>query len=270
MRIAIEHVSFSYDSSTPALRDADLAIAAATSIALIGPNGSGKSTLLKLSSGVLRPDQGRITLDGRPIGTLNPRQIARRVAMVAQERPMGFDFTVREVVAMGRIPHSGRFARESPEDRIAIEQAMRLADIGRLAERSIRAISGGERQRVYLGMALAQEPEILLLDEPTTHLDLRHQVQFMSIVSERVLDGVTALVAIHDLTLAAQSCDRIALFSEGQILATGTPKAVLTELNLERVFGIQVIVEEHPQLGTTYVLPRLTHQGRLAEANEHG
>jgi len=203
MRIEIEHVSFSYEPAAPALRAVDLSVATGASVALIGPNGSGKSTLLRVASGVLRPDSGVVRLEGRSIAAMSGRQLARHLAMVEQERPMGFDFTVREVVAMGRIPYAGRFTRESGSDRRAIEHAMDLADIGGLADRSIRAISGGERQRVYLGMALAQQPEILLLDEPTTHLDLRHQVQFMSIVRQQVREGMTAIVAIHDLTLAA-------------------------------------------------------------------
>ena len=170
---------------------------------------------------------------------------------------MGFDFTVREVVAMGRIPHRGRFARESSNDRRAIDRAMQLADVRELCDRSIRAVSGGERQRVYLGMALAQEPDVLLLDEPTTHLDLRHQVQFMSIVRRRAQAGMTVLVAIHDLTLAAQATGRIALMSEGRIAVSGAADAVLTTSNVHRVFGVDAIVDRHPELGTVYVLPAL-------------
>jgi len=170
---------------------------------------------------------------------------------------MGFDFTVREVVAMGRIPHRGRFSRESPDDRRTIERAMELADVRDLADRSIRAVSGGERQRVHLGMALAQEPDVLLLDEPTTHLDLRHQVQFMTIVREQADEGMTVLIAIHDLTLAAQAADRIALMNEGRFVALGAPTEVLTPSNVRHVFGVTAVVGEHPVLGTTYVLPTL-------------
>ena len=260
MRVTIESVSFAYDPSTPALRGVDLTVASAESVALIGPNGSGKSTLLKVVSGVLRPSHGTVRLDDSPIDSLSARRIARRLAMVEQERPMGFDFTVREVVAMGRIPHRGRFARESSDDRQAIDRAMQLADVRELTDRSIRAISGGERQRVYLGMALAQEPDVLLLDEPTTHLDLRHQVQFMTIVRERAEAGMTVLIAIHDLTLAAQVTDRIALMSEGRIVVTGTPGEVLTPSNVRRVFNVEAVIGEHPELGTTYVLPALTQR----------
>jgi iron complex transport system ATP-binding protein len=260
MRIEVRNVSFAYDDRTPALRGVRLDVRSGESVALIGPNGSGKSTLLKVVSGVLRPDMGAVQLDERNIGELSARRRARCLAMVEQERPMGFDFTVREVVAMGRIPYRGRFAREARVDRRAVDRAMDLADIRELADRSIRAVSGGERQRVFLGMALAQEPDVLLLDEPTTHLDLRHQVGFMSIVRERACAGMTVLIAIHDLTLAAQATDRIALMSEGRIVVTGIAGDVLTASNVRRVFGVDAVVGAHPELGTTYVLPTLTRR----------
>jgi iron complex transport system ATP-binding protein len=257
MRIAVENVSFAYDDATPALRGLDLTVIGGSSIALIGPNGSGKSTLLKVVSGVLRPDDGFVRLDDSSIDELSARQVARRLAMVEQERSMGVDFTVREVVAMGRIPHRGRFARESGDDRRAVDRAMGLADVQELADRSIRAVSGGERQRVFLAMAFAQGTDVLLLDEPTTHLDLHHQVQFMAIVRERAEAGMTVLIAIHDLTLAAQAVDRIALMTDGRILVTGTPREVLTPFNVRRAFHVEAVVGEHPELGTTYVLAAL-------------
>ncbi len=258
MRITIEQVCFAYDGATSVLKGVNLAVERGGSVALAGPNGSGKSTLLRIVSGVLRPSSGRVRLDGSSMDEYSARRLARHLAMVEQERPMGFDFTVREVVAMGRIPHRGRFARETVKDRRAIQRAMELADIEALADRSIRAISGGERQRVYLGMAFAQEPDVLLLDEPTTHLDLHHQVRFMSIVRERTGEGMSVLIAIHDLTLAAQATDRIALMLEGHIAASGEPSGVLTPKNVRSVFGVEAVVGEHPDLGTIYVLPSLT------------
>jgi len=257
MRIAIEAVSFAYDPDTPALTDVGLGIASGESVALAGPNGSGKSTLLRVVSGLLRPQSGSVHIDDRPVDSLGARRIARCLAMVEQDRSMGFDFTVREVVAMGRIPHRGRFGRESHDDRRAIAHALEVADIQGLADRSIRAVSGGERQRVFLGMALAQEPAVLLLDEPTTHLDLRHQVRFMRIVRERAADGMTILIAIHDLTLAAQAADRIALMHAGRIAEIGPPGDVLTTPNVRRVFGVDAVIGEHPDLRMLYVLPAL-------------
>jgi len=258
MRILLQHISFSYDEATAALQDVDLYVESGAAIALVGANGSGKSTLLKIISGVLQPDRGAVTLDDQRLQALTARAIARRLAMVSQERSMGFDFTVREVVAMGRIPHRARFARESTSDRRAIEEAMKLADVHALAGRSIRAVSGGERQRVYLAMALAQEPRVLLLDEPTTHLDLHHQVQFMSIVRDRADAGLTVVIAIHDLTLAAQACDEIALMDEGRIVDVGPPEDVLTAASIRRAFSVDVVVGDHPSLGTVYVLPALS------------
>ena len=260
MRVEVRNVSFAYDDRTPALRGVRLDVRSGESVALIGPNGSGKSTLLRVVSGVLRPDMGAVRLDETSVEKLSARRRARSLAMVEQERPMGFDFTVREVVAMGRIPYRGRFAREARADRRAVDRAMDLADIRDLSDRSIRAVSGGERQRVFLGMALAQEPEVLLLDEPTTHLDLRHQVGFMSIVREQACAGMTVLIAIHDLTLAAQATNRIALMSEGRIVVTGIAGDVLTASNVRRVFGVDAFVGEHPELGTTYVLPTLARR----------
>ena len=257
MRITVEGVSFSYDGQTRVLESIGLKVETGEFVALIGPNGSGKSTLLKIISGVLRPTDGDVQLGDSSIGTLSVRQIAQRLAMVEQERPIGFDFTVREVVAMGRTPHRGRFARETQDDRAAIERAMTLADVADLGDRSIRAVSGGERQRVFLAMALAQEPQALLLDEPTTHLDLRHQVQFMSIVQERANEGAAVLMAIHDLTLAAQTTDRIALMHQGRIIVTAPPGDVLTRQHIKRAFDIDVEVGRDPDTSLTYVLPRV-------------
>ncbi len=257
MNITVDRVSFAYDRSGLVLDGVELTVRPGELFALIGPNGSGKSTLLKVISGVLHPCEGTVLLGDAPVATLSSRQIARRLAMVEQDRQIGFDFTVREIVSMGRIAHRGRFARESDEDRRAIERAMALTDVGALADRSIRAISGGERQRVYLATALAQEPKALLLDEPTTHLDLRHQVRFMSIVRERADEGTTVLVAIHDLTLAAQATARMALLHEGRIAVTGTPTEVLARPHLRRVFGVDVVIGSHPHPEILYVLPTL-------------
>jgi iron complex transport system ATP-binding protein len=253
----IDRASYSYEGDRLALSAASICVDDGEAVALIGPNGSGKSTLLRIASGSLRPASGEVRLDGTPIVALSRREIARRLAFVEQERTMSFDFTVREVVAMGRIPHHARFARESRADRRAIEDAMRLADVVPLAERSIRTLSGGEGQRVHLARAFAQDPTLLVLDEPTTYLDLHHQVRFMTIVRERMSEGLAALMAIHDLTIAAQAADRIALLDEGRIVVIGPPREVLTADAIRNVFGVEAIVGTHPELGTVYVLPSL-------------
>lgn len=257
MRVEVQNVSFAYPGERLVLHGVNVDVPKGESVALIGPNGSGKSTLLRIVSGVLHPKQGRVLLDGEPIGAISTRDLARYLAMVEQECSIGFDFTVREIVALGRIPHRGRFARETRKDTRAIDRAMELADVSQFADRSIRAISGGERQRVHLGKALAQEPTVLILDEPTTYLDLRHQTQFMSIVRQRASEGMTVLIAIHDLTMAAQVANRLALMSEGQIIVAGAPRDVLTVENVRNAFGVRAIVGVHPQLASTYVLPKL-------------
>jgi len=265
VRVSVEGVSFSYDRAIRVLDSVDLAVDSGELFALIGPNGSGKSTLLRLISGVFRPQEGRILLGALSVGGLSARRIAKHVAMVEQERATGFDFSVREIVGMGRFPHRGRFGRESGDDRRAIDRAMAVADVESLRERSIRAISGGERQRVFLALALAQEPDVLLLDEPTTHLDLRHQVQFLSIVRESSEEGRTALIAIHDLTLAAQVADRIGLMSGGRVGIAGTPGEVLTSSTLRESFGVEVRVGRDAALGAIYVLPSVLDEARPAD-----
>jgi len=260
MRISIERVSFSYAGGPPVLRDIDLNVASGEFLALVGPNGSGKSTLLKVVSGILRPSTGAVRLGNDPVDSLSVRRLAQRLALVSQERPLGFDFTVREVVAMGRTAHRGRFARETARDRGAIDRAMKSADVEDLAARSIRGISGGERQRVFLATALAQDPAVLLLDEPTTHLDLAHQVRFLSIVRRSSVAGMTVMMAIHDLTLAAQSTERTVLLSAGRIAAIDRTERVLTGANLRNVFGVEVATGFDSRTHAPYVLPILPQE----------
>jgi len=265
MHITIEGLSFAYPAGPRALHDIDLVATGAEVLALVGPNGSGKSTLLKLVSGILRPTAGTIHLGRDAVGDLSVRRLARRLAFVSQERPLGFDFSVREVVAMGRTAHRGRFSRETEADRRAIGEAMVAADIERLADRSIRAVSGGERQRVFLATALAQQPAILLLDEPTNHLDPAHQVRFLTIVGGSADAGMTVVMAMHDLTLAAQSTTRTALLSRGRIVAVDRTDRALTAEQLRSVFGIDIAAGTDNASGVRYVVPippALANRGR--------
>jgi len=257
MGISVRNVSFAYEPIHEVVHDATLTINPGESVALIGPNGSGKSTLLRLIAGGLRPNRGSILVDDRDIATYGARAFARRLAMVEQQHAVSFDFSVREVVAMGRMPHRGRFARETADDRQAIHRAMALAEVDTLAKRSIRELSGGEGQRVFLAMALAQEAGILLLDEPTTFLDLRHQLAFLSIVKRRITEGTTVLLAIHDLTLAAQTADRIAMMHDGAVVHDGATTDVLTAENVRAVFDVTVAIGEDSTSGMPYVLPSL-------------
>ncbi|MCK4246329.1 heme ABC transporter ATP-binding protein [Candidatus Bipolaricaulota bacterium] len=269
MNITIEGLHFSYGQN-PVLEKIDLSIQKGEIFAIVGPNGSGKTTLLKNISGVLTPDRGAVYLNMRQIADLSTWEIARQLTMVEQDREVSFDFTVREVIAIGRIPHQSRFARENKVDKELIEEAMRVCSVDLMTNRLIAEISGGERQRVFLAMALAQEPKVLLLDEPTTHLDINYQAQIMEIIRAQAIDGLTVVMALHDLNLVAQYADRAAMLDKGQLLEIGKPDEVLTEANIKRVFHADVIVTNHPLTNSFYVMP-LAHRfhGGKSRSSEH-
>lgn len=222
-------------------------------VGLVGPNGAGKTTLVKAINGLLAPDSGTVRIDGDRVSDLSARAVSRRVATVPQDTSLGFDFPVRDVVAMGRTPHRSRFERESDRDREAVERALRRTQLGELADRPIGSVSGGERQRVVLARALCQSSPNLLLDEPTASLDVGHGVRILELVCDLVSEGRTALAAIHDLDLAARFCDELVLLSGGSILSSGTPEAVLTESNVEEAFDVRIAVVSHPVTGAPSV-----------------
>ncbi len=253
MRIKVEKLTFAYDGK-PVLREVTLEVRPGEVLALVGPNGSGKSTLLRNIAGALRPHTGAVYLDFKRVPDFTPKELARRLAAVEQDRHVGFDFTVKELVELGRLPHLGRFQRLREADREAVARALRLAGIEGLAERPLSTLSGGERQRVFLAMALAQEPEVLLLDEPTAHLDVSYQLEFMELVRERAHAGLTVVMALHDLNLAARYADRIGLLREGRLRALGPPEEVLTPELLREVFGVTVRVHRDPT-GGLFIAP---------------
>ena len=256
MNIDIRGLAFSYTSHDHVLRCVDLSVAAGELVALVGANGSGKSTLLKLVSGYLKPSGGEVLLDGISIGSLSPRAAARRLACLEQERRIDLDFSVREIVAMGRIPHRARFSRETARDRHAVREAMDITDTASLANRYIHTLSGGERQRVFLATALAQEPAALILDEPTTHFDIRYQMELMEIIKARAAAGIAVLIAVHDLTIAAAYADRIAILHDARIADDGSPSEVLTESVIFTAFGARVFVRRDPESQAMIVIPR--------------
>jgi iron complex transport system ATP-binding protein len=255
--ISARDVSFSYEASTPVLEGVSFDLRYEELVGLIGPNGSGKSTLLQVLSGLHPPQRGTALLEGRPVRHWPRRKRAQMLAMVEQHRTVGFDFNVREVAAMGRTAHRGRLARESTSDRAAIDAALDAAAVEELADRSIHALSGGERQRAFLAAALAQEPRVLLLDEPLTHLDVHHQQQFMRILRARAQAGTAVLIAIHDLLLASQLPDRILLLSRGQLRASGPPQEVLIDSVIRDAFSAEIEILRHPRSGAPIVLPWL-------------
>ena len=260
--LELSEVSFSYFNGL-ILKDINLNIKTGEMVSLLGPNGSGKTTLIKLISGIIKPKKGRIKLHGTDISGLSRKTIARSLAVVPQQFNTPFAFTVVEVVALGRMPFLKAFVEESIKDKQAIDNAMTLVGINSLRTRRFDELSGGERQKVVLAMALAQQPTVLLLDEPTVHLDISHQIDILELVRQLNLQKqITVLAAMHDLNLAAAFFDRIILIKEGEVFADGTPLQVLTEDKIGSVFSAPVKIEPNAEDGFPYikVIPkRITH-----------
>lgn len=240
-------------------------------VGIVGPNGSGKTSLLKLLARLARPEQGSIDLLGRNLFGMTPEELARVVGVVPQDTQQLFPFTVAETVLMGRFPHHPRdrwgsgFGWESSEDVAIAEEAMMTMDIVHLAHRAVTELSGGERQRTVIARALAQTPQILLLDEPTAFLDLHHQVEIGSALRRLNEDhGLTVVLVSHDLNLVAQYCDRILLLDRGHVVRLGSPDDVMEPVLLERVYRCRVLVDRHPTSG----VPRVTLPGRPSKRND--
>jgi iron complex transport system ATP-binding protein len=225
-------------------------------LAIVGPNGAGKSTLLRMLGGRLELWQGAIEVLGAPLASFERRALARRLAFVGQDNPVAFSFTVLEVVLMGRAPHLGSFHFESPADLMLARAALERFDLLPLAARPIQELSGGERKRVFLARALAQEPRVALLDEPTAHLDLRHVAEIFARFGElRAERGLAVVATLHDLNAAAMYADRVLLLKDGMAIGWGAPDAVLTEDKLREVYETEVYVGRNPATGAIAVLP---------------
>ncbi len=254
--LSIRDVSFGYNGH-PVLGGISLEVGEGELVGVVGPNGCGKSTLLKLVSGVLQPHGGTISIGGVDVGGLSPRQLATRVAVVPQTAVVPPTFTALEIALMGRTPHLGLLQWESRDDYKKTQHAMEMTDCWDLANQPIGMVSGGERQRILLARALAQETPLLLLDEPTASLDLAYQTGVFDLVMRLLRErGGAVLAAIHDLTLAAQYCHRIALVHQGHILVEGTAQEVLTKEHLRTVYGVEADLLTHPTTGLPVVLPR--------------
>jgi len=230
---------------------------------VIGPNGAGKSTLLAAISGVRRFDEGSVRLFGRSVASWPRRALARRLAVLQQEPLPRTAFTVREVVLMGRYPYQNWFGGSDGEGEALVERVLETLGLKEHAGRRLDTLSGGERQRVALAKAMAQDPELLLLDEPTTYLDIGYQIHLLDLVREWQRSGGRTVVAVlHDLNLAAQYCDRLLVLREGRLAAEGPPAAVLTPETIRRVFGVEPVVLPHPASG----VPQLLLQPGVARA----
>ncbi|MEU7258944.1 ABC transporter ATP-binding protein [Streptomyces rimosus] len=230
---------------------ADLHVAPGETVGLVGPNGSGKTTLLRCVYGTLAPTHGRVTLDGRDLAGFSAKERARRIATVPQDGGAAFELTVREIVAMGRSPHKRFWETDSAADAALTGQALARVGAAALHDRSFAALSGGERQRVLVARALVQEPSLLVLDEPTNHLDIRYQLDILALVTGL---GTSALLALHDLNLAAYYCDRLYVLRAGRVVAHGTPHEILTPGLLADVYGVAAEVSVHPVTGAPTVV----------------
>ena len=235
------------------LRGVDLAVAAGELVSLVGPNGAGKSTLFGVLAGDISPTAGAVNLHGEPLAHWSPVEMAQRRAVLPQSASVTFPFRVREVVEMGRAPWTGTERDDSSEE--AITHALRAADVADLDRRTFYTLSGGERARVSFARTLAQESQLLLLDEPTAALDIHHQEHVLRSVRERVAAGAGAIVVLHDLALAAAYSDRIALMAEGLIAADGPPRQVLTSEILSSVYHHHIEVVERPETGDLLIVP---------------
>ncbi len=256
-------VSFSYrDHASRAARGrpqildrVSLSVARGELVGILGPNGSGKTTLLKILGGALHQHAGSVALDGRPIADWSRREIARRIAVVPQDTHAPFDFTVFDIVLMGRFPHLGTFALEGPEDLAIARRALQATATADLETRAFSTLSGGEQQRVVIASALAQGSPLLLLDEPTASLDIGHQFEIATLLARlNADDGMTMILSTHDLNLAATLCRRLVLLREGRVLADGPTDQVLTPDAVRALYGVDADVRRHPQSGRLNVV----------------
>jgi len=240
------------------IRGASVRVEPGRLVALLGPNGSGKSTLLRLMAGVWAPTEGTVTLDGAPVGRVARRALARAIALVPQDTHIAFAFSVREIVAMGRHAHLGRFERERAADHAAIREAMARADVTGIADRDATALSGGERQRVLIARSLATDARHLLLDEPTASLDVAHALDVLALCRRLADDGHAVAVALHDLNLARRFATDAVLLRDGAVVASGAIDTVLTPATVGEVFGVTVSIATAPppDAGSVYVFSR--------------
>jgi cobalamin transport system ATP-binding protein len=268
----VEQLSFRYggkrrhvpdDRGSWVVKDMNFSVRQGEMFGVIGPNGSGKSSLLKVLAKLAEPQEGTVRLFRARLDTLSRNAIARQVAYMPQDLSSDFAFTALDMVLMGRFPYRrprkwSLLGWEQRSDHLVVQQAMEQADVTHLADREMGTLSAGERQRVLLARALAQEPGVLLLDEPTAHLDLQHQLDLCRILKRmHVQHGMTVLLVSHDINLASQYCDRVLIMKEGCRMYLGSPLDVITQPNLKEVYGCQVLIDAHPETGLPRVsLPR--------------
>lgn len=254
-KLAGQQVSIAYGEQR-IVENLDLIVPQRRFTALVGPNGSGKSTILRALAGLMAPTKGTILLDGRSIDTLSTKEMAKRVGVLLQGPVAPEGLTVRDLVKQGRYPHRSLFGRWSAEHEAACENAMMLTGTTTLADTPLERLSGGQRQRAWIAMTLAQQGEVLLLDEPTTYLDLAHQIELMNLITNLVRDhGKTVIAVLHDLNQAARYAEHIVMLKGGKITAAGRPEHVISEAAIADVFGVHSVIIRDPVAGTPLCVP---------------
>jgi iron complex transport system ATP-binding protein len=251
-----DNVCFAYGPEQRVLQGVTAEITRGTILGILGPNGSGKTTLLRLLSGTRRPTQGQVLLEGTPLDTLPRRLVARRIAVVAQETQLAFEYSVMEMVLMGRHPHLGLFELEGPDDFAVARDALRATGTAALEGRRFSTLSGGEKQRVVIAAALAQSSDVLLLDEPTASLDLRYQLEVAAVLTSLNRDrNATIVISSHDLNLAAAVCRELVMLKDGHVIASGATADVLTPENVRQLYDVEADVRVHDGSGHLVVVP---------------
>lgn len=254
--LQVENLHFSYGKSL-VLKNIHFSLDKNKMVGIIGGNGCGKSTLLKNISGYLKPDSGRILIGNKDIRRFSTKERAQFIAYVPQDMPYDFDFSSYDVVMMGRIPFLKRFEREGKEDEMIVEEAMRITNTWKFRDKNINELSGGERQRVYIARALAQRPKILLMDEPVSHLDIKYQIEILSLARELALKGMLVIAVLHDINLASQFCHDLFIMKEGRIMDYGPAIKVLKPNIIRSAFSVDVKLLHNPVTNSPYVVADL-------------
>ncbi|HTJ72436.1 MAG TPA: ABC transporter ATP-binding protein [Actinospica sp.] len=253
-RLATRKLTLGYDRRQ-VIGDLDVEIPDRSFTVIIGANGCGKSTLLRALARVLKPSAGTVLLDGKAIGEYPSRQVARTIGLLPQSPITPEGITVAELVSRGRFPHQGALRRESPEDRAVVERCLAETALTELKDRPVASLSGGQRQRAWIAMALAQDTELLLLDEPTTYLDLAHQIDVLDLCARLHTAGRTVVAVLHDLNQAARYASHMIVLREGEVIAQGAPTEVVTAGLVEQAFGLRARIIGDPETGTPLVIP---------------
>lgn len=258
--IVFKDVSFSYNNKE-FLKDINVSIKDGELVGLIGPNGAGKSTFLKTITNINPIKKGKIFINNKDNSKLKPKDRSKQIAVVPQSFELEYDFTVKDIVQMGRNPYLSFSGKESENDLKIVDEALKLTKTDKFKDRLFNTLSGGEKQLVLLARAIAQDTDIILLDEPTASLDIFHQLEVMNIVQELNKEGKTIVTILHDLNLAARFCDRLLLLENGQIKADGTPKEVITKENLENIYKVEAIIDD-----STFDKPQITPVSSIKKA----